>query len=316
MKNMSNTAKFFIVCAVVFCVGFVTAAAGFAAGGIRGLDKVAEERDWLQTSPGKYTADHIEAGDFDKAEVEGDIDVYFATEKYFTDKKWLKDHDLDEKLGNLKGVEPKAGEVLVIRGSKIKAPEVNVKNGVLHIETGKTVTNGIHLNFSTVSTTPSVYVFCTEDELKSIEVNALSGDVGFYGISFDKTSIESASGDVLMKDVTGKGVDVSLLSGDMELKGNIDGAAAIDSASGDIDLSGNILGNIKISAASGDVEFETEAASKNYAIDVNAFAGDLKINEGGKSSTLDAIPIDYKRNGEPNKLTIESMSGDIDLTFK
>lgn len=315
MKNVSKTARFFIICAVVFCIGLVTAIAGVAAGGIKGLDKVAEKREWLVGSPGVLTADHIEADGFDKVEISGDIDVYLAAEKYFSDEKWQKRSSLDDVLGKLDGTEPKAGKVLVVRGDKVKAPKVEVKNGVLHIKSGKTVTSGINLNLTTVSTTPKVYVFCSEDELKSIEVNGLSGDISLCGISYDKASIDSASGDVLMEGTTGKGTALSLLSGDLEISGALDGSTAIDSASGDIDLSGKLAGDIKINAASGDVEFDTDLALKEYAVNVSALAGDLKVSEGGTSTTLDECPVTYKRDGEPNSLTIESLSGDIDLSF-
>ena len=315
MNNMSKTAKFFIICAVIFCIGLVTAIAGFAAGGIKGLDKVAEKREWLIGSPGVLTADHIEADGFDKVEVKGDIDVYLATEKYFSDEKWQKRCNLDDVLGKLEGTEPKAGKVLVVRGEKVKAPEVEVKNGVLHIESGKTATKGLTLNLSTVSTTPAVYIFCTEDELKNIEADALSGDIRLYGISFDKASIDSASGDVLMEDVKGNGAALSLLSGDLEISGQLNGAAAIDSTSGDIDLSGKLQGDITINSASGDVEFDTDLASKEYKLNISALAGDLKITEGGEAVTMDEVPVTYKRDGKPNSLTIESLSGDIDLDF-
>ena len=315
MKNVSRTAKFFIICAVIFCIGLVTAIAGFAAGGIKGLDKVAEKRDWLIGSPGVLTADHIEAEGFDKVEIAGDIDVYLVTEKYFSDEKWQKRCGLGDVLGKLEGTEPEAGKVLIVRGEKVKAPEVEVKNGVLHIKTGKTVTRGLNLNLTSVPATPSVYIFCTEDELRSIEVNGLSGDISLYGVSYDKASIDSASGDVLMEGTKGKGTGLSLLSGDLEISGKLDGSTTIDSASGDIDLSGKLTGDIKISSASGDVEFDTDLASKEYAINVSALAGDLKVSEGGESSTLDEYPVTYKRGGEPNSLTIEALSGDIDLSF-
>ena len=44
MKNMSKTAKFFVICAVVFTLGLVLTIGGCAAGGIDGIQEAMNGR--------------------------------------------------------------------------------------------------------------------------------------------------------------------------------------------------------------------------------------------------------------------------------
>ena len=53
MKKLSKLAIFFIVCGGVFLLGLICAIGGAASGGVDGFEKVADDFDWVQGSPGE-----------------------------------------------------------------------------------------------------------------------------------------------------------------------------------------------------------------------------------------------------------------------
>ena len=327
MKNTGNAAKFFIACAVIFGIGLLTAGIGAAFGGIDNFGKVAEKRGWSYGDPGDEVMTYEETDGFDAVDVNADIDITFITEKYYSDETWLKEHNITDILGQavLRGntndsvdignYSSEYGHVFIVRGSKVEPPEVKVEKGVLHIDSKQKTQDKLNISLSMTPVTPRVYVFCPDNKLKSIRINEFSGDVMMYGVNFGKTSIDSASGDVLMHDVSGKETLMSLLSGDAKISGKLDGTTDINAESGDVDMEGRFLGSIKINVTSGDVEFDTNVKSTKYALDLSAVSGDLKISEGGTSAEVEEVPAAYKRDGAPNSLTIETLSGDIDVSF-
>lgn len=317
MKNINNVAKFFIVCGVIFCIGMVMTIGGAAAGGVDGMKKIAEKNDWISEGPGELTSDYyLDVDGFDKVDVSGEADVFLVTEKYFTSKDWLDDHDLGKALAMIEGSPaPEAGQVLVLRGDKVEKPEVKTEKGVLTIKAPDLVHDGINFDFSDVMVTPQVYVFCSDDELESIKADMLSGDLNCTGISFRKADIDSASGDVSMKDVTGKSTTMSLESGDTRMTGKFSDTK-IDCTSGDVKMSGELTGETLISSASGDAEIDTELAAKEYTLDLNAISGDIKISDGDDEEEIDEYPAKIQRGDGPNKIRIETTSGDIDVSFQ
>ena len=331
MRNSSNTAKFFIVCAVVFGIGLLATVLGAAFGGIEGFQKVAEKRNWISAGPGELTSDYINVGDFDKVKIDGDIDVFLITEEYYTNSEWLEDHDLKNLVGGTvakaivqsaelsedETAAPEAGHVLIAHGDKAEAPKVSVEKGVLNITAPRSSMEGISIDFSSTPATPIVCVFCTEDMLASIRADAASGDIWCCGISFDKANIKSASGDVNMTKVNGNNTIIEVTSGDAALSGKFSKSTSIDSKSGDICLGGTILGETDLNSASGDVEIDTKLSAKKYEIKAEALSGDIVMSEGGTDVELD----DEEENkltleGGPNKIAVRTLSGDIDLSFE
>ena len=72
---MSKLAKFFIICAAVCVVGIVMSFAGYAAGGVDNLQKVADKHDWLNVGPNSTETDIITVGEFQSIETEGSLDI-------------------------------------------------------------------------------------------------------------------------------------------------------------------------------------------------------------------------------------------------
>jgi len=329
MRNTSKAAKFFIVCGIIFAVGLTSTILGAAFGGIEGFKKVAEERNWISGDPGDMVMNYAGQEDFHSVNVEGDLDVCFVAEKYFKDKDWQDKHDLKDAFGDSMAADseslpitesgkitPEAGSVLVVRGEKVEQPDINVSKGVLNIKASETTENGIHMNISSTPTTPVVYIFCKDDELKSITSDTLAGDIELWGVTFAEADFNSASGDLIMKGITGKDLAADLTSGDVEIEGDVTDATSVKAMSGDIELSGNFTGETKIDCTSGDIDFSTKLGSDKYDIKVDALSGVLNIKEGDQYEEIDDVPVHFKRKGSPNKLTIEATSGDVTLNFR
>lgn len=335
MKNINNVAKFFIVCGVIFAIGMVMTIGGAVAGGVKGMKKIAEESDWVNMGPGELTSEYMNIGDFDKVDVSGDVDVFLVTEKHFTDRDWAEDYEIDKALATIEGSPaPEAGHALVMRGDKVEPPEIKVDKGVLNIRAKGMSFNGVNLDFSDVSATPKVFVFCRDDALDEIKTSMLSGDLFCFGISYKKAAIKSESGDVFMKDVTGKDSTLSLTSGDADLSGKLTGTkidcasgdvkmsgklsgAYVDSKSGDVFMGGELTDETHIKVLSGDVDIDTELDEKKYTLDLKAASGDIEISEFGKGEEeFDDSPVTVQRGKGPNKITVDSKSGDINVSFQ
>lgn len=303
MKNTSNIAKFFIVCAVVFAVGLITTALGAAFGGIDDFGKVAEKREWIQGDPGKKVEEYVKVGDFDTVEIKGCADINFVTEEWSADEK------------STTSMAYKPGHVLVVRGSKVDAPDIKVEKGVLYITAPDTEFNGISFSFSDVPRTPGVFVFCTDEQLKAIKADSTYGDLSFMGIRFDKADIESNSGDIFIKDVRGNKLSLKENSGDIVASGRFEGPTEIKTTSGDVRLSGKFLGETDVNITSGDFTLNTEVAMEKYAIDVQAISGDVRVTSNGTSYEYDDTTNKFNLKGGPHKLSLQSIEGDVELFF-
>ena len=303
MRN-TGIAKFFIACAIVFCIGLISLVLGAAFGGIEGFQEVAEKREWIQGDPGEEVREYVKVGDFDKVEIEGCADVNFMT------KEWCSD-EADED-GSEAAYRP--GEVLVIRGSKVDAPEIKVEKGVLHIKSAETEFEGINLNFSSVARTPGVFVYCTGEQLRSIRTDITSGNLSLMGISFDKASIGSVSGDIYMKKVKGKNLNVNVLSGDVVISGKVSNRTSITTESGDVKLNGKFLGKTTADLTSGDLSYDTTLSKDDFTMDMTALSGDVMVSVGGERTTYEDNN-NVKIGKGPNTFTVSSSSGDIDISF-
>ena len=93
MNTLSKLSKFFIICAAVVFVGMVCAIAGAVNGGIEDIDKLADNYDWIQGSPGErgVTAQKVE--DYHSIEVTGDADVWIVGREFYKKASWLADQD-------------------------------------------------------------------------------------------------------------------------------------------------------------------------------------------------------------------------------
>lgn len=338
MRNISNIARFFIVCAVVFCIGLVMAVGGAAAGGIKGMEKIAKENKWISEGPGELTSDYMGVDDFDAIETTGDADVVILTEKYFGDSRWMDEHnDLDvESMLAINGTStPEAGHVLVARGDKTAAPDVRVEDGVLKIDSEKiSFEDGISFNFSKAPSQPVVYVFCDDGELSEIKADTFGGDIKVGGVRFKKANIKSDSGDAVMYGVRGgsasfslksgdarlsgkfsESADVTTLSGDIDLSGTFKGPTTVTAASGDVTMSGKLLGETTVTVKSGDTDIESELSPEEYSLDLKAASGDIQISEDGNEEEYDDYQAKVQRGDGPNKLKVDSASGDIKIAF-
>lgn len=297
MRNSSRTAKFFIICAVVFGVGLLTAALGAAFGGIDEFGKVAEQREWIQGDPGKQVKEYVSVGDFESIDIEGCADVNVMTEEWSAADEY------------------KPGQILVVRGSKVDAPEIKTDKGVLYIKSPETEFDGINISFSDVPRTPAVFVYCTKEQLKTIKTKSTSGDLSFMGIRFASADLGADSGDIFIKGVRGEKLSININSGDIVASGRIEGPSTLKSSSGDIRLSGKFLGETTVNISSGDFSLDTKLTMEKYAVDVQVLDGDIRVTSDGSTYDYEDNTNKIELKGGPNRLTLQSLNGDVELTF-
>ena len=244
MKNMSKTAKFFVICAVVFTLGLVLTIGGCAAGGITGIQEAVDGRI---TNNGPAETDMIESDyEFSSVEVSGDADFVLVGSKYY-------DGILDDK--DITGAEAKTGKVIAVYEKGKAAPEIKTEDGKLIINAD--TDNEVH--FSELFE-PTVIIFCDDKELESVSVKSSACDLEMRGVSFRTANIEMNAGDVELKDIISGGLRIVSDAGDTEISGVLRGITDVDSDAGSIEI--NVFTGIR-----------------GYTMELHADAGDIKVGE-------------------------------------
>ena len=276
MKNMSRTAKFFLICAVIFTLGLVLTVGGCAAGGIAGIEKAVDGNEW------SVNTDPVDVGtieddfEFSSIEATGDADFVIVGSKYYEDA--LDDADIED-------IEAKAGKVVVIYDKSKKAPEVRTDGDRLVIEAGKGDNN---IYFSEEYFGPKVIVFCDDKELESISVSSSACDLDIKGVSFKKA-------------------DLGMNAGDVDLKDIISGGLKVGSDAGEIDIAGVLKGSTEVKTDAGSINIDVFNGITSYTMDLHTDAGELSIGDeevdGG----------DYSQKGGDDSITARTDAGDINI---
>ena len=242
MKNMSKTAKFFVICAVVFTLGLVLTIGGCAAGGAAGIREAVDGRlqDNGSAETGMIEGDY----EFSSIEASGDADFVFVGSKYYSGI-------LDDK--DITGSEAKTGKVITVYEKGHAAPEIKTEDGKLIINAD--VDNEVH--FSELFE-PTVIVFCDDKELESVSVKSSACDLEMKGVSFRNANIEMNAGDVELTDIISGGLRVVTDAGDTNIAGVLRGITDVDSDAGSIEI--NVFTGIR-----------------GYTMELHADAGDIKV---------------------------------------
>ena len=64
--------KIALICVILIVFGLICGGAGYALGGIDGIDKLSEKHSWIRTSPGEREVTAQRVGAFRAVDVEGD----------------------------------------------------------------------------------------------------------------------------------------------------------------------------------------------------------------------------------------------------
>ena len=300
---MSKLAKFFIICAAVCVVGIVMSFAGYAAGGVDNLQKVADKHDWLNVGPNSTETDIITVGEFQSIETEGSLDIaVIAAGKEMDEEGAVPDFIEDMNFGGT------AGTVAVRWGKDYGAPEVTNENGVLKIKGNAESIDTAQVNLTGDDPSPDVVVFCADKELESIHINGKYGDADVAGVNSKSVKVTAESGDIEIEDVKCDEVEAETNTGDIDADNIVGSKITLKADTGDIDIS-ECVGEINAETTTGDIEFATVLPQNQFEMDLALKTGEISVNE-------DAIEQkEFYSKGEPNKLVLRTDTGDIDADF-
>ena len=298
---MSRLAKFFIICAAVCVLGIVMTFAGYAAGGVDDLQKVADKHEWLNVGPNSTETDVLEVGEFQSIEAEGSLDIAVLAPAS------VKDEAAPDFVEDMyyEGAE---GTVVVRWGKGNGAPVVTNEDGVLKIKGSTDSIDNVEVNLTGDDPSPDVVVFCSDNELESININGKYGDTAIAGVKSKSTKVTADSGDIEVEDVEGSELTAQTQTGDIAADGIAVGKLALKTGTGDIDIS-KCAGEISAETTTGDIEFETTLPQSQFEMDLSVNTGEISVNE----DSID--PNEFYSKGEPNKLTFRTDTGDIDVNF-
>ena len=298
---MSRLAKFFIICAAVCVLGIVMTFAGYAAGGVDDLQKVADKHEWLNVGPNSTETDVLEVGEFQSIEAEGSLDIAVLAPAS------VKDEAAPDFVEDMyyEGAE---GTVVVRWGKGNGAPVVTNEDGVLKIKGSTDSIDNVEVNLTGDDPSPDVVVFCSDNELESININGKYGDTAIAGVKSKSTKVNADSGDIEIEEVEGGEITAETQTGDIAAGGIAGGKLALKTGTGDIDIS-KCAGEISAETTTGDIEFETTLPQSQFEMDLSVNTGEISVNE----DSID--PNEFYSKGEPNKLTFRTDTGDIDVNF-
>ena len=278
--------RFFIICAIAVGAGLILAVAGFAAGGLQSIDKLAAKYDWIHGSPGKTQYLQLDEDEkFQAVRIEGAMDVRICS-----DNKSM---------------------VRIAYGENEETPELYVEDGVLKAIAGDEF-DGAVINLSGKSSTPVLEIYCERDQLlKEIDVQIDYGDVEMEGISLGSIRINADYGDVSFDQVEFDSADIEAACGDIDGFDVISGGLRVKAAYGSCDLAGTLQGVTDISMDNGDVILETSLAESRYTIEAQGASGDMSIGD----QSWEGYENHCSYGSGPNTIRIRSDYGDVDVSF-
>ena len=142
-----------------------------------------------------------------------------------------------------------------------------------------------------------------DDVIGDVQIACASADVEGRSVG-GHLSFKGASGDIAVGSV-GVGATVRSASGDIEI-GRLDGTTIITVGSGDIQLRDLGPGTVNVRAVSGDVEVGVREGMGVW-LDVGSSSGDVH-------SALESVPRTDERGDPDLQLTVNTVSGDIDIS--
>jgi len=299
---MSKLAKFFIICAAVCVLGIVMSFAGYAAGGVDDLQKVADKHEWLNVGPNSTETDLLTVGEFQSIEAEGSLDITVIAPGEELDEEAVPNFVEDMYYQGT------AGTVAVKWGKGNGAPVVTNENGVLKIKGSSEDFDTAQVNLTGEDPSPDVIVFCSDNELESIHINDKYGDTAIVCVKSKNTKITAESGDIVIENVEGGEIAAETNTGDINADNIVSSKMALKAGTGDIDIS-ECGGEISAETATGDIEFAAALPQSQFEMDLSINTGEISINE----DTIDAK--EFYAKGEPNKLVFRTDTGDIDADF-
>ncbi|MBE6046531.1 MAG: DUF4097 domain-containing protein [Clostridiales bacterium] len=299
---MSKLAKFFIICAAVCVLGIVMSFAGYAAGGVDDLQKVADKHEWLIVGPNSTETDLLTVGEFQSIEAEGSLDITVIAPGEELDEEAVPNFVEDMYYQGT------AGTVAVKWGKGNGAPVVTNENGVLKIKGSSEDFDTAQVNLTGEDPSPDVIVFCSDNELESIHINDKYGDTAIVCVKSKNTKITAESGDIVIENVEGGEIAAETNTGDINADNIVSSKMALKAGTGDIDIS-ECGGEISAETATGDIEFAAALPQSQFEMDLSINTGEISINE----DTIDAK--EFYAKGEPNKLVFRTDTGDIDADF-
>jgi len=299
---MSKLAKFFIICAAVCVLGIVMTFAGYAAGGVDDLQKVAEKHKWLNVGPNSTETNLITVGEFRSIEAEGSLDIVVIAPGKEMDEEAVPNFVEDMYYGGT------AGTVAVRWGKGSDVPEVTNENGVLKINGSAESIDTAQVNLTGEDPSPDVVVFCPDDELESININGKYGDNAIVCVRSKSTKVTAESGDIEIEDMEGGRIEAETETGDIYADDIAGSEMTLKAGTGDIDISG-CAGEISAETTTGDIEFATTLPQSSFETDLSVNTGEISVNEESVDSK------EFHAKGEPNKLLCRTDTGDIDADF-
>jgi hypothetical protein len=141
--------------------------------------------------------------------------------------------------------------------------------------------------------------------LRSLELNAVSGDLRLRGDIAETARIKTVSGDVGL-DRVGGDLTVESISGDVRV-GDVGGNAELKSISGDMRLGALAAGDVRFNSVSGDVEIGIAPGSL-LDVDAGSTSGDLS-----SEVALADVPGGEMGDGPTVVLRGRTISGDVNV---
>ena len=265
-----KTKRFLIICAVVVGIGLILAAIGAAAGGVRGVEKLAERYEWISGPTENEQQILDSAQSFDSIKISGDMG-----------------------LNIVKGNED---SVKLIYPKDSGTCDMKVENNTL-IADYSYKEDGAVISLSDEDSGPCLVITRRDPaSIKSIEANLGFGDVDLESITVDTVNLTLENGDVELSDTCIGTFKADVDYGDCELGGAFNGNITVNSNNGDIDIRTSLPeSSYTISAKSncGDIEAgglkreaggELQSGNGSCMMQLYTHYGDISVNCGSAAA--------------------------------
>ena len=218
--------------------------------------------------------------------------------------------EIKEQSGKLIIKQPKIGVVNIINASvyyKLTVPSDKTIKTDIDVTSGNVTIENINVEGYVSQTSGNVDV--TGIASTNLRLNATSGDASVNSCQIDEISMDHTSGTISMNDVTSKKVTINSTSGDLNANNAVTDEINVDVTSGTITAIDCDFKNVKINGTSSDVNMNLKGDVSDYDYDIDTLSGEVAV---------DTMQMDHTyatKNGKNNKITIDTTSGDVTISF-
>ena len=145
--------------------------------------------------------------------------------------------------------------------------------------------------------------------LGNVSVTTSTGEMYLNDINSSEMRLSTSTGETSIADCSIGRIDIQTSTGDITLRNSVLTSFKVDGSTSDVTLVSTTVEDIDIDVSTGECELELIGKASDYSCNISSSTGDITYdnNESKKQ---------YSHTGGKGSITVNTSTGDIDVTFR